>query len=530
MSLQKSFWFLFSFTCLALACDTKTKTVDSCGDGFVDPGEQCDGASLGGQSCATLGHYNTAGALGCTGQCRFETTACGGVCGDAVVDGLEGEQCDGGALNDQSCVTLGFVSGALGCGADCRFDVTACQSLCGNGLKDPTESCDDGNAQSGDGCSNTCSPEAGWSCTANNPSVCTPVCGDAQIVGAETCDGTELNGQSCVTQGFGGGTLACDETCTALVTTGCTMCGNDVIDAPEVCDGAALGGQTCITQGFAGGTLACRADCTGFDTTPCQSILNLITVPGGTFQRDDTPGNTSTVTGFQISATEITRAQFSRVLVTDPSDVTYSSGVNDPVQMANWYHAIAFCNKLSLSEGRTPVYTVSGVNFITLTYAQIPTSDNATWNAAAANWSANGYRLPTDMEWMWAAMGATDSRWKAFAGSTGANLIGDYAVFGYSTTDTGRTTTQRTNPAGSKLANELGLYDMSGNVWEWTWDWHGTYPTGTLTDYRGPASGADRVVRGGNWYYGASYCTVAYRNNYQPNYRVNSTGFRVVRP
>ncbi len=271
------------------------------------------------------------------------------------------------------------------------------------------------------------------------------------------------------------------------------------------------------------------------------NIGTLIYVPAGTFQRDATETNLSTVSAFRMSKYEITRAQW--VAVTgwaDPSYVTYSSGTSDPVQMVNWYDAIAFCNKLSLLEGLTPVYAVSGVDFATLTYAQIPTATNADWNAATANWSADGYRLPTEMEWMWAAMGAdlanpgavNTTGWaKAFAGSTGSNLIGDYAVFGSSGSETGRTTTQRSNPVGSKLANELGFHDLSGNIWEWAWDWYAaSYPSGTLTDFRGPASGTDRVVRGGGWGGNASYCTVAYRSYSGPYFRFNSMGFRVVRP
>jgi formylglycine-generating enzyme required for sulfatase activity len=211
------------------------------------------------------------------------------------------------------------------------------------------------------------------------------------------------------------------------------------------------------------------------------------------------------------------------------------------VQGINWYHAIAFCNKLSITEGLTLVYSVSGINFTTLTYAAIPTTSNATWDAATANWTANGYRLPTEMEWMWAAMGATNGSGyvsgtytigytKAFAGSTGSNSIWDYAVFGYYTSDTGRTTTARSNPVGSKTANELGLYDMSGNVWELNWDWYDAYPTGTQTNYRGPASRTARVIRGGSWNYFASYAAVAYRILHDPYDTDDTTGFRIVRP
>ncbi|PKN22320.1 MAG: hypothetical protein CVU65_15270, partial [Deltaproteobacteria bacterium HGW-Deltaproteobacteria-22] len=336
---------------------------------------------------------------------------------------------------------------------------------------------------------------------------------------------------------------ACDNTCATGATCSAGACE---CNASTPCDGADFHGVTCGSLGFASGLLMCSPLCE-IDTTGCiprdyvsQNIGTLKYVPAGTFQRDATATNLSVVSVFRMSQYEITRAQW--VAVTgwaDPSNVTYSSGTNDPVQRVNWYDAIAFCNKLSIAEGRTQVYGVSGVDFSTLTYAAIPTSDNATWNAATANWSANGYRLPTEMEWMWAAMGAdtenpgavnTTGYANAFAGSTGTNAIGDYAVFGYNGSEVGRTTTMRSNPVGSKWANELGFHDLSGNVREWAWDWYGTYPSGTVTDYRGPASGANRVLRGGDWYYAASNCTVANQNNGGPSFQGINLGFRVVRP
>jgi formylglycine-generating enzyme required for sulfatase activity len=232
---------------------------------------------------------------------------------------------------------------------------------------------------------------------------------------------------------------------------------------------------------------------------------------------------------------------------TDPSNTTYSSGTSDPVQKTNWYHAIAFCNKLSIAEGLTPVYAVTGVNFETLTYNDIPTSTSTTWDATICDWSKNGYRLPTEMEWMWAAMGApadgqgggtnTTGYAKAFAGSTGSNSIGDYAVYGYfdNLKNAGQTTTAQSNPVGSKTsgANEIGLYDMSGNVWEGVWDKYGSYPLGERTDYRGAASGTERVERSGSWGLNATVCTIAYRYHYFPYGEEAELsaddGFRVVR-
>jgi sulfatase modifying factor 1 len=260
----------------------------------------------------------------------------------------------------------------------------------------------------------------------------------------------------------------------------------------------------------------------GGETTPLDysspTIGTLKYVPAGTFQRDSDPGNTSTVSAFRMSEYEIGRMQFYLVMGADPSQIAYSSGINDPVQMANWYHAIAFCNKLSIAEGLTPVYSVSTVSdWEALAYASIPDYGDAAWSGAAADWDADGYRLPTEMEWMWAAMGAdtadpgavnTTGYSKAFAGSTGTNNIGDYAWY---SSNSGGTT----HPSGGKSPNELNLYDMSGNVSEWCWDVLGVFP---------------RIHRGGGWWLPASYCAVGYRNSSDPGLGNVSIGFRVVRP
>ena len=279
------------------------------------------------------------------------------------------------------------------------------------------------------------------------------------------------------------------------------------------------------------------------DDYTSPNIGTLKYVPAGSFQRDGTATNISTVSAFRMSQYEITRAQFLAVMGVDPSNTTYSTGTNDPVQQVIWYHAIAFCNKLSIAEGLTPVYSVTGVNFTTLTYAAIPTTTNTTWDAATANWSANGYRLPTEMEWMWAAMGATsDGRGadivggvntggytKGYAGSIeagGAQVnIGDYAW-----TWENSSVNYKSQPVGTKLPNELGLYDMSGNVLEWNWDGWDEYPTGTQTNYRGAASGTYRVIRGGSWYNLASLAAVGFHGKGGPFYQYMHFGFRVVRP
>jgi formylglycine-generating enzyme required for sulfatase activity len=261
-------------------------------------------------------------------------------------------------------------------------------------------------------------------------------------------------------------------------------------------------------------------------------------VPAGSFQRDGYTGNISVITkGYWMSETEVTQELFQEVMETNPSYHHGGSGREAvagetqnqrPVEMVSWYDAIAFCNKLSLLAGKEPVYSVSGIDWETLAYSGIPTSSDTEWNAAGMDMSKNGYRLPTEMEWMWAAMGAdktsqpnTTGRNKAFAGSDGNNSIDDYAWY-YINAD------NKTHEVGKKTENELELEDMSGNVWEWCWDWDSSYPDGERTDYTGADSGSHRVYRGGGQDDGAYSCTVAYRRYSGPSNRSGNFGFRVV--
>ncbi len=280
-----------------------------------------------------------------------------------------------------------------------------------------------------------------------------------------------------------------------------------------------------------------------FPATTVPIPITLDTVPAGSFQRDATASNISIISSeYRMSAHEITREQFVGVTGLDPSRSYFADVVNGPVQRTYWYHALVFCNKLSMAEGLTPAYTISG-STDPATWGVVPTYSDAIWGDVTSSWSANGNRLPREMEWTWGAMGATSDRsngytgsgtnttgyTKGYAGSTeagGAQVnIGDYAWYNVNSNST-------THTVGGKTGNELGLYDMSGNVSEWCWDSYAVYTTGTLTDYRGAASSGQRVIRGGDWdpFEDSALYRVAYRYSVGPGSLGSTFGSRVVRP
>ena len=200
-----------------------------------------------------------------------------------------------------------------------------------------------------------------------------------------------------------------------------------------------------------------------------------------------------------------------------------------PVEGVSWYDAIVYCNLLSIKEGLTPCYTIKG-STNPAGWGTSPTSpraeDYADWKSVTCNFNADGYRLPTEAEWEYAARGGqtgiTDGSWEyKYSGSNTA----DDVVWFYENSDS------KTHEVGKKQSNALGLYDMSGNVWEWCWDWFSSrYPNGT-EDPVGPDTGSARVLLGGSWWYNASICTVSHRNYFSSYSRGGfaDVGFRLVR-
>ena len=197
-----------------------------------------------------------------------------------------------------------------------------------------------------------------------------------------------------------------------------------------------------------------------------------------------------------------------------------------PVERVNWYHAIAFCNRLSILEGLTPVYSIDAISNTDADawlHSEVPSSHNATWNAVTADWLVNGYRLATEAQWEFAARGGNDSLEYTYSGSNNASDVAWYD----------NNSGAKTHEVGKKAPNELGLYDMSGNVWEWCWDWYADYPGSEQTNYVGPdigQYGVYRVVRGGSWINTAEGARSVYRFFYIPDDWFHYVGFRLVRP
>jgi formylglycine-generating enzyme required for sulfatase activity len=223
-------------------------------------------------------------------------------------------------------------------------------------------------------------------------------------------------------------------------------------------------------------------------------VGKFIRVKGGTFTMGCTgeqgsdcydsekPGHQVSLVDFYIGETEVTQAQWRAVMGNNPSSFTDCDEC--PVENVSWNDVQDFISKLNSRSGGAR------------------------------------YRLPTEAEWEYAARGGTLSKGYKYAGSNNPDEVA------WPDNNSGR----KTHQVRMKKSNELGLYDMSGNVYEWCSDWYGSYSSGSQTNPTGPNTGDYRVIRGGSWNSLARECRVSNRINFEPVYRLNYLGFRLASP
>ena len=268
-------------------------------------------------------------------------------------------------------------------------------------------------------------------------------------------------------------------------------------------------------------------------------LPGMVFVEGGTFQNRKSGyyEKKVAVSSFYIGKHEVTQTEWLEVMGDNPS---HFSGPDLPVEMVSWYDCVEYCNKRSAKEGLKPYYNINktvkdpnnhldrefGVDF-----------DTEKWTVTTKP-GADGYRLPTEAEWEYAAGGGRKSRSFIYSGGDDLDKVAWYYQNSGDKPLPAKWHRQflegnhdRTHPVGGKEANELGIHDMSGNVREWCWDWFGDLALQMgEADPKGGSSGSFRVWRGGCWMSSDFTCAASFRGSNNPsNYRANDQGLRVCR-
>ncbi|EHJ00707.1 Sulphatase-modifying factor protein [Clostridium sp. DL-VIII] len=259
-------------------------------------------------------------------------------------------------------------------------------------------------------------------------------------------------------------------------------------------------------------------------TTACsqENLNRLILVKGGTFinTKSNYYGKSVPISNFYIDKYEVTQKEWSEVMGSNPSEFKDD---NLPVEMVSWYDCIEYCNKRSIKEGLKPYYNIDKNK-------KDPNNkndmDDIKWTVTI-NDGANGYRLPTEAEWEYAADGGQMSKDYTYSGSNNSDEVawywrntGNKYLSGDWNWPMIENNNSKTKSVGAKKPNELGLYDMSGNVREWCWNWYGNLDS---------TNGSARVCKGGGWIGDVSCCESSFRGKYEPNSKGPDQGLRVCR-
>ncbi len=267
-----------------------------------------------------------------------------------------------------------------------------------------------------------------------------------------------------------------------------------------------------------------EVSCHTFEIIMPLDMASMIYVPAGYYLMgsqngfdDERPVHEVYVSAYYLSDRPVTQFEWQQLMGSNPSNTNYGIGSNYPINNVSWIDALKYCNKRSIQEGLTPCYMIN----------QEVNPDNwpsnypySVWYSMECNWSADGYRLPTEAEREFAARGSNQSQSYNYAGSN--NIEG---VAWYFNNSNGTS-----HPVAMKNPNELGIFDMSGNVWEWCWDTYVSYySSDTQVNPTGPEANFYKVVRGGCWGNPEMSCRVSARDGYSLKTKEYFIGFRVAR-